>query len=266
MSRLIQNIQSIETYQQLDSVIHRLHPSAKIVITFSYIVTLVSFGRYDCLPIIPLILYPAVMFAASSVPISAILLRVIAVQPFVIAVGIFNPLFDSHTERLFGHLISSGWFTFISILLKSTLAVTSALLLFAVTGMNNIAHGLRVMFIPKLFVLQLVLTYRYIGVLMEEISRSLTAYQMRSFRKGLQFSEWGSMPGHILLRSIERAERVYAAMCLRGFDGEYNIGSLQPIRFSDIMNVIGWLLFFVSIRYWNVTQIAGTFIQGVITK
>ena len=165
-----------------------------------------------------------------------------------------------------GMTVSAGWFTFASIMLKSTLAVSAALLLLATTGLNRIAHGLRAFFIPKLFVLQLVLTYRYISVLMEEVSRALTAYSMRSFRKGLHYSAWGSMPGHILIRSIDRAERVYAAMCLRGFEGEYRSGSITPLRLYDILFAVCWVLFFAAARLWNMPDTAGLFLQGVFFK
>ncbi len=259
------NINATDNFQQMDSAIHRLHPSVKIIITLIYILTLTSFGRYEGLQLLPMIIYPAVIFAVSGVPIHSMLLKILAVQPFVIAVGIFNPFFDTNTVNMFDITFSAGWFTFFSIIIKSTLAVTSALLLFSVTGINNIAFGLRSVLVPKIFVLQLVLTYRYIGVLMEELSRSLTAYHMRSFRKGIQFTEWGSLPGHLLLRSIERAERVYTAMCLRGFNGEYNIGRIQPFKVFDAVFAAAWIIIFISIRHWNIPQITGKLLQGVFT-
>lgn len=76
--------------------------------------------------------------------------------------------------------MSRGWITFASILLKSLLTITAALILICTTGMDKLAAGLRMLKVPRLFVLQLLLTYRYISVLIEEVSRSIRAYKLRA--------------------------------------------------------------------------------------
>ncbi|MGL4369005.1 MAG: cobalt ECF transporter T component CbiQ [Spirochaetota bacterium] len=265
MSRTLTELRYLDTLSRMDTGIHRIHPAVKIAVTLAFIVTAVSFGRYDISALLPLILYPVLLTVLADIPPKSILIRLLAVQPLVIGVGILNPLFDTHTAAIGAFTFSAGWFIFISIVVKSSLAVAAALLLLASTGIDRIAHGLRVFFVPRLFVLQLVLTYRYIGVLMEEVGRSLTAYSMRSFsRRGIGRSAWGSMPGHILIRSVDRAERVYSAMCLRGFDGEYHTGNVAPVRITDIVYLAAWLLFFAAARHWNLSSAAGYFLQRML--
>jgi len=54
--------------------------------------------------------------------------------------------------------------------------------------------------IPKLFVLQLMLTYRYISVLLEEAERMLRAYMLRSplqNENGIHIKDWGALQGNL---------------------------------------------------------------------
>ncbi len=119
--------------------------------------------------------------------------------------------------------------------------------------------------VPRIFVLQLLLTYRYISVLMEEVARSLRAYSLRApEQKGIHRSAWGSLAGQLILRTFDRAQRIYEAMCLRGFTGEYHTGGFGRIRVWDLAYLTGWLLFFATARIYNIPMLIGSLITGVI--
>ena len=61
-----------------------------------------------------------------------------------------------------GIIINSGWITFLSLSIKILLTVVVSILLIATTGMENLACALRMIKVPKIFVMQILLTYRYI--------------------------------------------------------------------------------------------------------
>lgn len=66
------------------------------------------------------------------------------------------------------------------------------------------------------------LTVRYISVFRDEYSRLRRAMQARAFRAGSNWHSWrtlGNLVGMLLVRSMERAERVSRAMRCRGFSG-----------------------------------------------
>lgn len=187
------------------------------------------------------------------------------VQPFIIGIGILNPLFDHHTMVLGGFVISRGWVTFLSIFIKCGLTVTVSILLIATTGMDKLAVALRMIKIPKIFVLQILLTYRYISVLIEEVSRMMRAYSLRApGQKGIHRSVWGSFSGQLILRTFDRANRVYQSMNLRGFTGEYNTGDISKICFKDFAYFAGWSLFFIIARIYNIPMLIGSLLTGVI--
>jgi len=237
----------------------------KLIVTLAFLTVVASFGRYEITRLLPLFLYPVVIIALAELPKAPILKRILIIEPFVAGIGILNPLFEKQTFALGGLILSVGWITFLSIFLKSILTVAAVLLLVATTGMDRLAVALRMLKIPKLFVLQLLLTYRYISVLTEEAERMARAYILRSpLQKGIHIKDWGTFAGQLVLRTFDRAQRVYQAMCVRGFTGEYNTGECIKFKTSDILYLAAWLAFFTVTRMYDIPMLVGTLLTGVV--
>jgi cobalt/nickel transport system permease protein len=259
------NMRLLDDLARKETFIHRIHPLVKLLTTVIYLTVVVSFNRYEIIGLFPLIFYPVLVLVLAELPIGPIFRRILLVEPFIIGIGILNPLFDHQVFILGGLTISRGWVTFFSVFLKCGFTVTAALLLIATTGMDSLASALRMLKIPRLFVLQLLLTYRYISVLMEEVARTLRAYSLRApQQKGVHRSVWGSLAGQIIIRTFERAQRIYQAMCLRGFAGEYNIGDYRKIKAPDWAYLAGWVLFFAVARIYNIPVMIGSLLTGVV--
>jgi cobalt/nickel transport system permease protein len=267
MSNIINAIYNIRQFDELagrDSFIHRLHPLAKLLSTLVYTVLLVSYDKYATIALLPLVFFPVFVAAAAKIPVDPLLKRLLYIEPMIVGIGLLNPLFDQGTVNYLGYTMSSGWLIFWSIFLKGTLAVTSALLLIATTGMDGVALSLRKLKVPRIFVLQMILTYRYISVLLEEAARTVQAYALRAFSsQGLKREVWGPLLGQILLRTVDRAQRVYDAMCLRGFRGEYHTGKGPGVGWIDIMYVSTWGAFFALSRMINLPLWLGNVMTGV---
>lgn len=262
----IHNVYYLEELSYKKTIIHILDPLIKLIVTIGYIVTIISFGKYDFLKLIPLVFYPIAIFAIAEIPVLKILKRVLTVMPFVIGVGIFNPIIDNELYLSVGQLnISTGWISFITLILKSSLTVLSTLLLIATTGMDKIGMALRRLKVPKIFVTQLLLTYRYISVFMEEGASILKAYHLRApMVKGVSVKDLGSILGNMLLRTFDRAGRIYDAMVLRGFRGEYELKQDNKISVKSILYLVLWSIFFILVRKFNVSEIVGYFVMGVV--
>ncbi len=92
----------------------------------------------------------------------------------------------------------------------------------------------------------------------------MQAYSLRDpFHRGIRPGVWGSLAGNLLLRTYDRAQRLYQAMVQRGFIGEYNTGSNRRMRMKDMLYLYGWGLFFLSARYYNIPVYIGSMITGV---
>ena len=232
--------------------------------TVIYLTVVVSFGRYEISALLPLVFYPVVIIALAELPPGQVLKRIGWVLPIVIGIGIFNPVFDHQTAAIMGFEISRGWLTFWSIFIKCVLTVAAGVLLVATTGMERIGSALRMVWVPRIFVLQLLLTYRYISVLGVELARMLRAYSLRApGQKGIKRQAWGSFTGSLLLRCYDRAQRVYTAMCLRGFAGEYNTGDIARAGRRDLRFLAGWSLFFIAARIYDLPWLLGSLLTGV---
>jgi cobalt/nickel transport system permease protein len=248
-----------------DTSLHRLDARAKVLVTLVFILCVVSYGRYELTALFPFFIFPAVMIALSSIPPLFIARKIALLCPFVLVVGIFNPLFDRDIILQFGSLgISGGWVSFASIIARSALTVGAAFILVGITGFTAVCQALERLGMPQVFAVQLLFLYRYIFVLAEEGNRASRARELRSCgKKGLGIASFGSMIGHLLLRTWQRAERIHMAMLARGFTGEFHAG--RPSRFGapEIRFVMIWSTLFIFLRLQNVSQILGSLVTGL---
>ena len=258
------DLRHLDDLANQNTVIHRLNPLAKLLTTLVYLLAVTSFSRYEVTALLPFALYPAVLLSLSDLPLGLIAKRLIWVLPFIVFIGIFNPLFDSVPLVQLGTIsVSGGWLSFASILLRSLLAVTSAVLLLATTGMEGICSALFRLKVPRVFVVQLLFMYRYLYVLLDELARTLRANSFRSFQgDGLGFKVWGSLLGQLLLRTVDRAQRIYYAMLCRGFTGEIQLIRHTSFKAGDIFYVVIWSVFFLAARFINIPQWLGTLLLG----
>ena len=72
---------------------------------------------------------------------------------------------------------------------------------------------------PALLLTTIALMYRYLFVLIEEAERMQRARTSRTLRarRAHAWRSTAALAGQLFLRSTERAERIYAAMCARGW-------------------------------------------------
>ncbi|MCX7774388.1 MAG: cobalt ECF transporter T component CbiQ [Clostridia bacterium] len=206
----------------------------------------------------PLLLYPLVIFVMADIPVRPVLTRMAFALPLILGIGIFNPFLDRVPIALGPLHVARGWVTFFSLTLKGILTVCAALLLLSTCGLPRIAASLRALKVPRILVMQLLLTYRYLTVLMEEAARTLTAYGFRApGQKGVGYKAWGSLAGQLLLRTFDRAERVYQAMRLRGFEGDFPVRPIGLLKGKDMAFGLFWLIYFILIRLVNIPLLLG---------
>ena len=221
----LSEIHSLQELAQRQTPLTALHPLAKLLITIIYIICLMSFDKYAMLGLLSMAIYPLVGFYIGQLSWRQGLWRLRLILPLVSCVGIANPIFDKHLLMLAGFSIQGGYLSFFTLLLKGVLAVLASYLLIATTTIEQLCYALRLLHLPKILVTQLLLTYRYLTLLLQQADTIAQAYALRAPKqKGIHFKVWGSLAGQLLLRSIDRANNLYASMLLRGYQGEYYYG------------------------------------------
>lgn len=243
-----------------ESPVHRLNPLCKLLVTVFYIVTVVSFPKYDLSGLVVMVLYPVVLFQAAGIPVSLCFHKLRFVLPLVCAVGLVNPFLD-HTPLIpLGTVtISGGVVSMITLMLKGVFSLMASFLLIATTPIDTLCAALRMLHVPDILTTLLLLTYRYIGVMLEEVSIMTEGYALRApGQKGIHISAWGSFLGQLLLRSMDRAEALYQSMLLRGFRGAYYYAEVPPCGASGIVYVIVCVGAFLCSRWVNLPVLLGS--------
>jgi cobalt/nickel transport system permease protein len=145
----------------------------------------------------------------SKVPLNFIIKRLLEVLPFVAIIAL-SILFKQE-----------GGMIFTGCCIKASIAVLLILLISATTKFNELLEALRRLHFPKLLIDLLSFMYRYSFLLEDQFLMARRAYQSRNAGAGNHFAAvqvLGNVVGSVFIRTYERAERVYLAMCARGYN------------------------------------------------
>ena len=259
IDRAVRDLREMDTLAAMESPIHRLHPLAKLVTTILYIAVTVSFSRYDVTGLAVMVLYPAALFALSGVPVKTCFYKLRFVLPLVCAVGLFNPLLDrAPMVAVGGVAVSGGIISMVTLMMKGVFCLTASFLLAATTSIDAVCAALRKVRVPGLLVTLILLTYRYVGLMMDEVAVMTDAYHLRApGQKGIRFSAWGSFLGQLLLRSSDRAGELYGSMRLRGFRGEFSYAEVRRARTADWLFAAVCAGLFILFRRYIVAMLLG---------
>lgn len=196
-------------------------------------------------------IYLIVVFVLGEISFTDCLKRLRIVLPLVCFIGILNPFFDRQPFVQIGQFtVTTGMVSMLTLIVKGFYSVMAAYLLIATTTIEKICYALRLLHVPVIIVTQVLLTYRYISVLLGEANRIMQAYSLRApNQKGVHFKVWGSLTGQLLLRSIDRANEVYESMTLRGYRGDFYYAVKEPCKRADYVCLIVWLSIFAIIKF-----------------
>lgn len=262
MSKIDSAIYEIHTIQNLaesDQWVNRIHPLVKFVITVFYIMLVISFHKYNIIGLAGMVLYPVMMFNITELSFRDSLKRLRVVLPLVCIVGVFNPFFDKTPLFSVGTVeITTGIISMLTLMMKGIFSVLASYLLISTTSIEKICYALRLLHMPSILVTQILLTYRYITVLLEEANRICQAYTLRApNQKGVHYKVWGSLAGQLLLRSMDRAGEVYQSMCLRGYQGEFYYKDRVKCGKKDYLYLIVWTAVLLLFRLVPVMAVVG---------
>ena len=146
----------------------------------------------------------------------------------------------------------------LTLMLKGVICLMASFLLVATTPFDRICAALRALHVPGMIVTLLLLTYRYVGVMTEELAVMTDAYHLRApGQKGIHVSAWGSFLGQLLLRSMDRAQELYSSMLLRGYDREFRYAGGQRFALRDALYLVCSVAVFLLLRFVNVSGLLG---------
>lgn len=185
----------------------RLPPAGRLAAAFVFI------AAVTLLPRQPHAVYwiPAAILVAAWVvvrmPLLAGLKRLLVAEMFIIGLALLS-LFSPSTAPVF-----------LSAFLKSNLCVLALVLLTWSTPFHDLLLVLRRIRVPPILLTTLALMYRYLPVITGEAQRMQRARASRTFsrQRFLAWNSIGTVIAHLFVRCVTRGERIYLAMCARGW-------------------------------------------------
>lgn len=224
----------METFSQGNSLLHRSDPRIKICLIIPYAVTVALltgfFAAVTALGISILLLFLA------RLPQGPVLVRLGLVNIFILFLWFFLP-FSAAGQVVFtlGPLTctTAGLALAGLITVKSNAVVLAVMALLSTSSTPALGYALNRLGLPDKLTFLLLISYRYLYVILEEYRRLDSAARARAFKPGTNlhtYKTYGNLLAMVLINSYDRAGRVYQAMLLRGFQGKFH--SLQELALT----------------------------------
>jgi cobalt/nickel transport system permease protein len=248
----------IDEHSHIDSILSCLDPRTKVVSFFVFIFFIVftspestlSFALYGLLLIVLILL--------SHIPLMYILKRCLVIIPFILMTSIFL-LYEKQGEKISLMQIGSlsltfskeGWLIFKGVMIKGILSVLCLTLLTACTPFPRLLLALESFKVPKVITMILSFMYRYIFLIEDEAMKMWRAMKARSagHSRLLHFKAIANMIGILFIRSFERGEAVYLAMCSRGFNGTLKHSACDELKGIDFAFLFNIFFVLISINF-----------------
>jgi len=228
----------LEEFSAGSSFFHKMDPRIKFIV-FLPLVFVIALSKDITLGAVFLLLAVGSIFVA-RVSLKALLRRLAVVNVFILFLWITLP-FSIEGKTLF----SLGRFSFslegavytFGITLKANAIFLFTISILGTTEVFSLAHALLHLKLPRKLIELFFFFYRYISVLHKEYERLFQAVKMRAFSPRTNLHTWRTyayLVGMLFIRSYERSQRVYQALILRGFKGEFPLISHFKLRKQDV--------------------------------
>ncbi len=261
---MIDDLYFIEKHAYRESIIHRLDARIKLLTALAAIVAIVALPYSTKVYELGAVLFAlfALLWAASRLPPTAYLRRLLLILPFGIFLIVFqvfvkNPYYDAfHTVATlpFGIEVYAESVEFASILLvKFVVSISFIFLLSSTTKMQDLIEAAGRLGLPREFTLTLGMMVRYIFVFADMFGRIRTAMETRCFDPldrtlpyRYRLHQIGYTVGTIFIRSYEQGERTYTSMLCRGYGTNAGLYiRKKPLRAGETTFFVATLVFIV---------------------
>lgn len=246
---------TIGQYYPVDSIIHRLDPRTKLVITFLYLISLFLVNNKYMLILAAAWLAGCIML--SKIPVKFMLKGLQGILIFILASVIINMFFtkgDPFIDWYFVHISWQGFRTAIYTMLRIIMLVLGASVVTYTTTPMRLTDGLEkgLGFLRKIKIpiheisMMVSIALRFIPILIDELDKIMKAQQARgaNFENGNILQRIKSLFPVILpmfVSAIRRANELANAMearCYRGGDGRTKY---KPLVYTKA-DIIGYVL------------------------
>jgi cobalt/nickel transport system permease protein len=247
-----------EPFSEGTSLAHRLDPRGKIVVAalFSILVAITKSYAVALSGLALAIIY----LALARLPLKQVIIRLLVVNSFIFFLWFVLPFtYPGDPVWRFGPLTATrqGLIYAGLITIKSNAIIIALIALIATVPIVTLGQAMHNLKLPDKLCHLLLFTYRYIHVFEQEYRRLVQAMKIRGFQARTNLHTYRSyayLAAMLLVRSFDRAERVFQAMLCRGFHGTfYSLKSFSWHRRDGIF-LAASVLALVALLYLEVLK------------
>jgi cobalt/nickel transport system permease protein len=235
-----------EPFSEGASLAHRLDPRGKIVVAALFAVLMAAATTYAAA--LAGLALALLCLALARLPLKKVCLRLLVVNSFIIFLWLVLPLnYPGDVVLRLGPLAATrqGLIFTGLITLKSNAIIIALIALVATVPVVTLGQALQNLKLPDKLCHLLLFTYRYLYVFEQEFHRLVQAMKIRGFQPRTDlhtYRTYAYLAAMLLVRSYDRAERVYQAMLCRGFHGAfYSLKTFSWQRRDGIFGVLSLL-------------------------
>lgn len=237
--------------------LNEMHPLVKLFVTIWYICFVISFKNNMLTGILSMSVYLIICFLMADISICKCLKRMRTVLFAFFIIGGANILFSENFST--GVTGAAGFWC------KGVMSVFAVYILIITTSVDDICEALRIVHVPGLLVTVIMLIYRYINILIKETKRLSESYFVLSpGQKGIHIKAWGQFAGNFMLRSIDRAKRVYDSMNMAGYEWRILSGNHKKYKLGagSLIWLFAWTGIVAVFRMVPVFELVGNVFVG----
>ena len=239
------------------SVLHRLDPRIKMVLTIAYIVLL--FLVKNSVGFLVSIVFLGVCYAVAKIPVKLILRSLKPIVPILVFTGALNLLFVSGEHPIFDwgvfHLSQEGIYTAITMAIRVLCLIAGSSLLTYTTSpialtdaIERLLGPLKVLHFPvHELAMMMSIALRFIPTLIEETDKIMSAQKARGadFESGNIFQRAKALVPILVplfISAFRRADELVTAMECRCYHGGEGRTALHVLRFrpADLWVLTGF--------------------------
>ena len=250
----------------LASPLHRWEARSKLA-TLLIVMLLVAVERAgsrkapswetDLPPALGALAFALLLAAAARIPLGLMLWKLRGAAVLLVAVLVVFPLSYGGERIQIGPvgLSRDGLLAAALVITRALSLIIIAFVAFSTTPFHVAMKALRRLRVPAPLVQTILFAYRYVLVYADQLRRRETALRARGFRPRADLHTLrtiGNGFGGLLVGSIERTQRIQAAMRCRGFSGTFRMLDEPRARARDALLSAVVLALGVSLLLWTV--------------
>lgn len=268
---LIDELFEIEREAERKSPIHTLDARIKLILCLLGLGVTVLLPHGTAEPFAFLVIYILfwTLYIVSGSSLRYYLVRLLLIMPFGLFFIVLQPFYPNpyfevyHVVATLPFEIKMYWESLIfSVLLlaRFVISLSFIILLSATTTMQAILTGVAQLRVPRLFVMIMGLTIRYVYVFALAYQKIQNAFAARNFngfdrRLSLRYRLYviGSAIGYLFVQAIEQGERTYVSMYCRGYSPTSTAyHAKKPLQMAEWIFLLfgsGYLIVFPLLMY-----------------